>query len=128
MMKALRFTFAVAAVICVGCGTVTEPEPEPQPSLRDAAPTAVGPIVGLDLRIRLPGELPTIGLRESGDRCGVIYSIPDGTPIQRKNSQGVFVDVPLENLRKGVTVAVWATGVTLMSCPTQAGASAIEVF
>lgn len=65
-------------------------------------------------------------VRRSGEECGVIFAIPEGTPVQRKNSQGTFVDVPLENLAKGVTVAVW-TSVVLRSCPGQAGAHAIEL-
>lgn len=126
MTNAPRFTSAVAALLCAACGTVTEPQAEPQPTLRDDA-AMIGPIVARDVRTASSGGLPTMHVRRSGEECGVIFAIPEGTPVQRKTSQGTFVDVPLENLAKGVTVAVW-TNVVLRSCPGQASAHAIEVF
>lgn len=106
-----------------GCRSLTEPDP----SLMNEDPTSVGPIVARDVPTSFSEDRPTIHVRADGDECGIIYVVSDSIPIKRKDSQGRFVDVAINELTVGLKVAVW-TDIVLTSCPGQAGAHAVEAL
>ena len=125
-MRGIVAVSVLATGVFLACATGTEPVPDDvEPTLREDSPLVVGRIVDRAGPSPSSGGFPTIHVGEA--ECGIIFAVRDSTPIRRKTDGGSFVEVPLEQLVKGTTVAVWAKGY-FTSCPGQSGADAIEVF
>lgn len=67
-----------------------------------------------------------IHVRRGGEECGLIYSIYPTTELFVRVS-GRIRQVGPERLIPGVDVRVWQSGVTLLSCPGQAGANRVKI-
>lgn len=113
-------------VLCaLGCDSSSIAEP----TMRDAKPFIVGPIVARDVPTSVSDDPPTIHVKETEDEeCGVLFWIGSETEIGRATGAGTIEPADVEDLRPGLTVAVWPDGGTFDSCPGQAGADAVEIL
>ena len=99
----------------VSCLSTTAPE---------SAPTITGSVVARDVVVSIGGP-PSIHVRETPEKCGIVFVLRPQTAIYRWTASGI-VDATAADLVIGAQVQVW-TDLVLESCPGQADAFVVRI-
>lgn len=87
--------------------------------------------VGQDLGTKQPEAadvLVEVFVRHEEKECGTILSVTEETSIVLRASDGAAQPGTVGDLRVGEFARAWVVRTILESCPSQAGASTIEIF